>query len=179
MPDTGDLILEVDFLAETYKAADRAAISKVEDAFKALIETGTVAGGPLEGWTVIVDQSADIKIEPDDWPVILIYTTGLSHQQFEEQSMHLHIATVEFEFISTATSHGPISRRNLEAIAQMHRIIAADRYLGGRLQICEEVDTAPAVPNGKDVGSASIQYEVQFFTRRDNWFTILGSNAEF
>ena len=155
------------------------AIAKIENAFKEALDAETGTGGALQGWTVLVDQSTDVAIEPDHWPVIAIYTTAIAHQQFEEQSMHLHTATLEFEFISTDTALGTISRRNLEAIAWAQKTIAADRYLGGRLQTCEEVDTVPAAPNGKDVGSASLQYEVQYFTRRDDWFTLLGDNAEF
>lgn len=174
MADTDPLSLDLDFIAQTYEASSRTAFEKVEDAFKELVQGLTVAGAPLEGWTVLVDQSTDIAVDRDVWPAVSIYITALQHDPFEEMSMTLHSATVELEFISTDTALGPMSRRNLAAEAHVQRALAADRYLGGRLQSCEEVDTVPAVGNGKDVGSTSLQLATQFFTPRNNWFVLLG-----
>lgn len=154
-----------------------AAIVKVEDAFANLLRAATDAGRPLEGWTVITAQSTDEKIEPDKWPALPIYTTAYEVEPFDGQDEHLHTATLEFEFISGKSALGPISRRNQNAIATAQGVIARDRVLGGMLQLCEEVDVAPATPNGKDVGSASIQYRVQFITPRDDWFTIRGQGG--
>lgn len=154
-----------------------AAIVKVEEAFADLVRVATADGGPLDGWTVITAQATEEKIEPDKWPALPIYTTAYEVQPFDGQDEHLHTATLEFEFISGASALGPISRRNHNTIASVQRVIAADRLLGGMLQLCEEVDVAPATPNGKDVGSASIQYRVQFVTPRDDWFTIRGQGG--
>lgn len=154
-----------------------AAIAKVEDAFAALITAATATGQPLAGWTVVAGQNVDEAIDETLWPAIAIYTTSIRADLFEEINDHLHTATIEFEVISAKSALGTISRRNQNAIAALHGVVAADRYLGGRLQSCEEVDVAPATPNGKDVGSASLQYEVQFLTPRSDWFTIIGQGG--
>ena len=52
--------------------------------------------------------------------------------------------------------------------------------LGGRLLDLQEIDIAGTQAEGKDVDSASVQYRAQYFTPRDDWFTILGQGgAEF
>jgi hypothetical protein len=159
--------------------SDLPAVSKIEDALAAAIVARIAeAGSPIATWNVITEQSVDIAVDPQRWPSITIFTTAYRIEQADELNQSHWTATVEIEFISGSQAIGTISRANHTAIAHVHSAIAADRTLGGRLHELQEVDVAPAQPNGKDVGSASVQYDVQFFTPRDDWFTILGQGGE-
>ena len=70
-----------------------------------------------------------------------------------------------------------ISRQNLTAIAQAHAALAADRTLGGMIEDLQEQDIAPVEGQGKDIHGSSPQYQVTFYTPRDDWFTIVGAGG--
>jgi len=152
---------------------DDPAIAKVEDAFKALLQ----AWPALWGWTIVTDQSSDVALEEGSDKQVLIYTTTYSVDQSDEQHQTIHDATIEFEVVSQSPATGTISRTNHAAIANIIGALASDRTLGGRLLDVQEIDVAPASPNGRDVGNASLQCRVQFFTSRSDWFTILGQGG--
>lgn len=149
------------------------AIAKVEDALKALLE----GYGPLVGTTIITEQSSDVAVEDAAIPAILIYTVAYRIDQSDEQHQSIHEATVEFECIDATQAIGTISRANHTTVAHVLGCIAADRTLGGMVQDIQEVDVAPAQPRGKDIGSASLQASITFFTSRDDWFVIKGVNG--
>lgn len=152
------------------------AIGKVEDALKAALQ----AWPALSGQTIITDQSVDEAVTEDQYPAVLIYTVAYRPDVADENWMSLHEAIVEFEAVDTTQTIGTISRANHTTIAHILGCIAADRSLGGMLQDIQEIDVAPAQPNGRDVGSASLQCRVQFYTPREDWFTIKGAGgAEF
>lgn len=146
------------------------AIAKVEDAWAAALS----AWPALAGYTILTDQSEDIALDADCDPTIAVYTVAYEVDQADEQNQSIHTAIIEFEAVNRTQTVGTISRANHTAIAHMIGAIHADRTLGGMLQDTQEVDVAPAGANGKDVGSASLQINVQFFTPRGDWFTILG-----
>lgn len=149
------------------------AICKVEDALAALISTAP----SIAGWTIIAERSLDQAVSEEEWPAIVVYAVSYRIDQSDEQNQSIWTAIFELEFISGAPPIGTIGRANHTAIAHAHGVIASDRTLGGRVLDIQEVDVAPAQPNGKDVGSASLQYEVQFYTPRDDWFTLLGQGG--
>lgn len=149
--------------------ADVPAVCQVEDRLKQILE----AWEPLAGHTVITDQSLDVAVEEDQWPAILIYTIAYEMDQSDEGWASNHIATIEFEVISGTQTVGTISRKNHATIAHIIAAIAADRSLGNLVEDTQENDVAPASPNGKDVGSASLQAFVRFKTPRGDWFTII------
>lgn len=144
------------------------AIAQVEDLLKDTLE----AWPALSGVTIITEQSADVAIEEDNWPCVVITTAAYGAEQSDEQHQTLHTATVEFEAISGTQTIGTISRANHTIIANVIGAIAQDRTLGGVIQDIQEVDVAPSAPRGKDAGSASLQCIVQFFTSRSDWFTL-------
>lgn len=147
-----------------------AAITKVEEALKSLLE----AYSPLSGWIILTDQSRDVSLEEGTDQTIAIYTVAYTFDVADENWQTLHTATIEFEAISQAPAAGTIGRANHTALAHVVGAIQQDRHLGGRLQDIQEVDVAPSAGNGRDVGSASLQTQVQFFTPRGDHFTIAG-----
>lgn len=149
------------------------AIGKVEDALKAAL----AAWPALSAHTVIAGQSLDIAITEDEFPAIQIYTVAYQVDVADENWMSLHTATIELECVDGLQAIGTISRANQTTIAHIMVCLGADRTLGGRLQDLQEIDVAPASPNGKDVSAASLQIRVQFYTTRADWFTIHGQNG--
>lgn len=148
------------------------ALTKVEDALKAALE----AYGDLSAYTVLTDQPVDVAIEEDQLPAILIRTVAYEFDQADEQNQTLHTATIEFEIVTKSPAL-VISRANHTAAGHILAAIAADRTLGGRLHDIQENDLAPADANGKDAGAASLQFIAEFFTARDDWFTIIGQSG--
>lgn len=145
------------------------AIAQVEDALKAALE----AYAALAGFTVLTEQSGDIVITAEQYPAIAIYTIALAFEEPPEQWQTLHTATVEFEIATGTQASGTISRANHTTVAHIIGCIAADRSLGGLVEDIQEIDVAPSSANGRDVGSISLQCRVQFFTSRDDWFTLV------
>lgn len=146
------------------------AIAKVEDALAAQL----AAWPALSAYSILTDASDDIAVEAEADKVIRIYTVAYSADQSDEQGQTLHTATIEFEVVSSTQAVGTISRACQTAIAHIIGAIASDRTVGGRLQDIQEVDVASAGATGKDSDSASLQTTVQFFTPRDDWFSIVG-----
>lgn len=146
------------------------AIAKVEDALAAQLS----AWPALAGYSIVTDGSDDIAVEAEADKVIRIYTVTYSVDQSDEQNQSIHTATIEFEVVSGFQATGTISRACQTAVAHILGAIASDRSVGGRLQDIQEVDVASAGATGKDTDAASLQTTVQFFTPRDDWFTIVG-----
>lgn len=151
-----------------------AAIAKVEDALADRIRTWPA----LSIFTVMVDESEDIAVEADPEKVIRISTVAYDVDQSDEQGQTLHNATIECEVVNGTQAFGTISRANQAAIAHMVAAIASDRTLGGRVEDIQENDVAPSNAIGKDVSAASLQIRLQFYTARDDWFTIIGVGGQ-
>lgn len=149
---------------------------KVEDAVKAVLDPLTTPGAPLEGWTVLGQQSTDVALDVEG-PSVSIWTVAIAMDQSQEQGQSIHTQTVEVEFVSGHAPAGTLGRKNKAAMAHAHAAIAADRSFGGMLQDIQEIDAAPARIEGKDTNGTSLQYQVEFFTPRDDWFTIVGQGA--
>lgn len=150
------------------------AIAKVEDGLKAALE----AFPALSGQSVITEQSLDVAITEEECPAILIYTVSYRIEPADEQWMSFHEAVIEFEAVDKTQTIGAISRANHTTLANIMACLAADRTLGGMLHDIQEIDVAPAQPRGRDIGSASLQCRVQFFTSRGDWFTIIGQTGQ-
>ena len=145
------------------------AIAQVEDRLKTIID----AYAPLNTHTVMVADSLDIAIEDVQLPAIIISTRNYSFDVADEHWNTFHTATIEVEAVQALPATGTISRANMTALAYVLAAIAADRTLGIKVHDIQETDIAPVEPRGKDVDSASLQFTVQFFTSRDDWFTII------
>lgn len=146
---------------------------KVEDGVVAVLSSAP----SLIDWNVVAGESADIATDLDDGRHILVWTVAASMDQFDEQDQSIHSQTIEIEFVSDGGAIGTLNRANKQGIALAHAALAADRTLGGMLQDLQEIDIAPARPEGKDSNGASVQYAVTFFTRRDDWFAIIGAGG--
>lgn len=146
------------------------AIAKVEDAIAAQIG----AWPALTGYAIVTGQSEDKALEEGTDKAILISTAAYSFDVATEPNQTIHTALIEVESVSQFQAAGTISRANQTVLAHVLAAIAADRNVGGRLQDIQEIDVAPSAAIGKDVGSASLQFRVQFFTPRDDHFTIKG-----
>lgn len=151
------------------------ALAQIENALAAQI-----GGWPtLATFTVQVDGSDDIAVDAETDKVIRIYTVAWRMDQADEQNQTLHTATIEFEAVRIGQASGSISRACQETISNIVAAIASDRTVGGRLQDIQEVDVASAGATGMDTDSASLQTTVQFFTPRNDWFTIVGQGGTF
>jgi hypothetical protein len=148
------------------------AFAKIEDAVAAVIGPLCADAQPLTGWTVVTEQSADEAVE--GLKQIVIFTRAADPEQADELGQTFWRQTVELEFIEGPQVSGGISRACLEAMANAHAALAQDRTVGGRLQDLQEIDLAGTQEEGKDVFAASLQYRAEFYTPRDDWFTIIG-----
>lgn len=148
------------------------ALAKIEDAVAAVLTTITGTAQPLDGWTVLTEHSADEAV--DAMKRIVVFTRDVTPEQAEELGSTFWRQTLELEFYEGPQTAGGISRACIEAMAHAHAALAADRSLGGRLQDLQELDLAGVQEAGQDVGAASVQYRAEFYTPRDDWFTILG-----
>lgn len=151
-----------------------AAIAKVEDALAAQIS----AWPYLTMFAVQVDESEDIAVEAEAQKIIRISTVAYGVDQSDEQNQTVHNATIECELVNGTQAFGTISRANQTAIAHMVAAIASDRTLGGRVEDIQEIDVAPSNAIGKDASAASLQIRLQFYTPRDDWFTIIGVGGQ-
>lgn len=148
------------------------AIAQVEDALGGQI----TAYAPLSGWTVRTDGSKDVAIDTEELGDVLnIYTVAYAVDNDLMQGQSRHTALIEVEAVTTAQTVGTISRAGHTALAHVVAAVAADRSLGlGRaIEDIQENDVAPSGANGKDIGSASLQFTITFYTSRSDWFTLL------
>ncbi len=150
------------------------AICKVEDALIAQVS----AWPALAGWTVTISDAPGVALEEGTDRAITVFTTTYSFDQSNEQGQTIHTALIEFEAVSQTQAVGTIARANHVALANVMSALASDRHCGGRLQDIQEIDVAPAGATGKDAGGASLQVRVQFFTPRDDWFSIIGMGGQ-
>lgn len=151
-----------------------AAITKVENAIVARLSGWAF----FAGYTIVADPSTDIALEEGADDTLLISTVGYSFDVADENWKTIHTATVEVESVKQGQTIGTINRANREVMAQIVAAIASDRTFGGMLQDIQEIDVAPSDANGKGVSAASMQLRVQFFTSRDDHFTILGLGTQ-
>jgi len=150
------------------------AIAKVENSLRAQLQ----AWPALSAYSIEADPNEAEAVEFGSDKVIRIYTVAWKSDQSDEQGQTIHTATIEFEAVNSTQATGTISRANQEAIAHIVAALASDRSVGGRLQDIQEVDVASAGADGGDTDAASLQTTVQFFTPRDDWFTILGMGGQ-
>lgn len=150
--------------------------SKVIDALEARITPLTLTGEPLAGWTVLKDPSEKIAVQ-DDEKTIVIWPMPPQLRQSDELNQTFHQMSVDIEFVAGRQDAGILTRNVREAMAHVHAALAGDREFGGMLHDLQEIDIAPTTPGAVDTHAASVQYEAQFFTPRDDWFTIVGQGG--
>ena len=126
----------------------------------------------LSGKIILTDQSRDIA--PDDPNnIIRIFAVAVAFEiQFSDGQV-MWKAVFEFETTTTTQVLGTICAENRTTLAHVMGALAQDRTLGGMVQDIAEIDMASVMPNGRDVGGASLQCRVEFNTSNDDWFTLL------
>lgn len=145
---------------------------KIEDAVQALLQ----ADAELSEWDITTDVNRAIEQEADK--TLLISTPGFSMDQSSCQGQTDHRMVLELAFMSGPQPLGVVSRANKRAAARAHSTVVADRYLGGMLQDLQERDAQPVGDELKDLHAYTIQYDVEFYTPRDDWTTIVGQGGE-
>lgn len=147
------------------------ALAQVENRIVTILD----AYPALSTWNVMLGEGKDIAVEARLFPALIVTTVAmaLDHNFELGGSATLHTATIEVEAITDLPASGTISRANYEALAHVNAAIAADRTLGIGLQDIQEMDVASVEPEGRDTDSASLQFEAEFHTPRDDWFTII------
>lgn len=147
-------------------------LSKVEDALKAALQSYPA----LADRTIITDQPSDVALEDDQIPALVITTVAYTQEQSDEQGQTLHAAKIDVASVVTGAAL-IIGRANYEALAHVIAAIHPDRTLGGRLHDLQERDVAPVDANRADAGAVSLQFDAIWFTRRGDWFTIVGQGG--
>lgn len=148
------------------------ALVKVEDAVAALLRAKT----ELDDWEIETDPDSSINSEAPKR--ILVTNGGFTVDQSDCLGQSIHRTVLELAFMSGPQPLGIINRANGEAIAHAHAAIAADRYLNDMLQSLEERDVQSVADELRDVHAATLQYDVEYYTPRDDWFTIIGQGGE-
>lgn len=143
------------------------ALTQVEELLADAVRNGPGLGAK----TVLTDVSKDIAPdEPNN--LIRIWTVQASFEQSTMNGATEWAAIIEFEVTATTQVAGTISAENRDTLARIMGALAADRTLGGQIQDIQEIDIASVAPNGIDLGKASLQCRVEFYTPRDDWFTL-------
>lgn len=150
------------------------AIAKVEDALKAVL----VGYAPLSEYTIYTARDSSEAFDASELPVINIYTESQQYGPGEEQGQTIHNCRTNFEVLENDLTPGVMTRTIQTAVAHIIAALAIDRTLGNRLQDLQELDVAPPSDTGRDVAGASLQYDVQFYTPRDDHFTIVGAGGQ-
>ena len=145
---------------------------KIEDAVQALLDADT----ELADWAITTDPERAIAQEAPK--TLLVSTPGFTVDQSDCQGQSIHRMVLELAFLSGPQPLGVVSRDNKRAAARAHATLVADRYLGGRLQELQERDAQPVGDELKDLHAYTIQYDVEFYTPRDDWTTIVGQGGE-
>lgn len=146
----------------------------------ALTQVEELLASALRAWPELGNKIVRTDLSKDTAPddpgnLIRIYTVGSSFEQSTMNGATEWAAIVEFEVTSMSQVAGTISAENRTTLAHIMGALAADRTLGGMLQDIQEIDIASVMPNGRDLGAASLQCRVEFYTPRDDWFTLLAS----
>jgi hypothetical protein len=144
----------------------------------AAVATGlTDTGEALDGWTVATNQSRDVALDVEDASTVVVATQTMGFEEFEEPNQNIVTQIVTVEFVSGNAPAATLRPENLRAAANFHAALAADRTLGGKVQDIRENDIAPGDTEGRDLNSASVQYTVTYFVRRDDWFYVIGADG--
>lgn len=151
------------------------AIAKILDEWKAVLE----ASPALAGETIRSDLSPDEALDGEtDLPVIVIYTEAWDFDQSPYQGQTHHSVLINFERIESSANVGVVSRSNSEILAEVIKVIHANRTLGGRLESVEEQNIAPPGSDfRKSIAGASLQTIQHFYTPRGDHFTIVGQGG--
>lgn len=149
------------------------AIAKVEDALAAVL----TAYAPLAGYTVVTGRDSSEAFQSTELPVINIYTESQQFSPDGEQHQTFHDCRTNFEILENDLTPGRMTRTLQNAASNIVAALAVDRTLGGRLQDLQELDLAPPADTGRDIAGASLQYSIEFYTQRDDHFTIIGLGA--
>ncbi|MBK6800364.1 MAG: hypothetical protein IPG83_02435 [Novosphingobium sp.] len=143
-------------------------LSQVEDRLATVLD----GYAPLSAQTVITSDTLEVAIEDDQFPALVIFTSAYGFDIADENGQAIHTAEIHVEAVNSLPATGSISRANRDALGHVVAAIAADRTLGIGLQDIQEQDIAPVEPRGKDVDSASLRFQVQWFTPLGDHFTI-------
>ena len=146
------------------------AIAKVEVALGAVLD----AYASLADYTIVTGRDSSEAFDSSELPLINIFTEFQQFSPDGEQHQTMHDCRVSFEILENDLTPGVMSKTLQTAAAHIVAALAADRTLGERLQDLQEIDLAPPADTGRDVAGASLQYSVQFYTPRDDHFTING-----
>lgn len=133
---------------------------------------------PLADYTIVTGRDSSEAFDSTELPLINIYTESQQFSPSGEQHQTLHDCRTNCEILENDLTPGVMSKTLQTAAAHIVAAFAADRTLGGRLQDLQELDLAPPADTGRDVAGASLQYSVQFYTPRDDHFTIVGLGGE-
>lgn len=127
----------------------------------------------LTGFTIVSERSAEVAADESDGDVIRLFLVAHDFDNALMQGSTFHTATFEIEVVTRCDDPGSLSRAGMNAIARIIAAVAEDRSLGGVLHDLQEIDAASTAANGKDANGVSLQLVAQFFTSRDDWFTIV------
>lgn len=144
------------------------AYDKLEAYAKTLLE----AEAGLTGFEIFTDYTSAVSSSADK--KIYLHVTSIDFDANYCQGQASHRVPLEIIAMTGPQPEGTINKANREALAYVHRALVADRYWGGRIQLIEEDNLVGVISDEKDNHGAQLNYEMLFYTPRDDWFTIVG-----
>lgn len=128
------------------------------------------------GLVVTITHDRDLRIEPFDeseLPGLLVRTTGADVAPNNYQSQSEWTASFFVDVVSGETSTLSIGRIAAQIGAEAHRILFADKTLGGLTQPLETQALGILEQEGSDTGLITMPVLVKFTTPRDDHTTII------
>jgi len=146
----------------------------------AVIQVGQMIVERLAGWpelnhfTVCYNPSTENATSEEAGDTINVYPVDHTFEVALQQWQTLHTPIYEVEIITREPGDGTsLSNAGGNAIAHVVAAIASDRSFGNQLQDVQETDVGGTVANGRDANGMSIQFRAEFYTSRNDWFTIV------
>ena len=152
----------------------RAAIRIVQDAFVAMVKAA------LPTWTVATDRADDEPFSDEERPAVMVRVPYVKFEMAPELgwSQMRHRASFELDFHSSGSVGETIDAQNQSGIATVLNAVARDRSLGGLCEQIEEAAVSGSANDGAVVGCAILQFDVSFYTSRDDHFAVIGVGGQ-
>lgn len=128
------------------------------------------------GLVATVTHDRDLRVEPftaAELPGVAVRTTGAEVAPNNYQAQSEWTASFFVDVVSGETATLAIGRLASQIAAEAHRILFADRTLGGLTQPMETQALGVLEQDGSDIGLITMPVIVKFTTPRDDHTTII------
>lgn len=147
--------------------AIRQVVLALESVLSAALPSVTVLIDKTDGEPVTVEQMPAINIRP----IECVFETEYGANSFE------HIWSLAFDLYSGSSAMDSIDQRQAEMVSAMVAAIKADAVLPTLSHWFEPDSWSAAEDSVPDVGCATFNWILKFFTPADDWNTIIGPSG--